>query len=296
MQCQTKINHHTYTPMQADSGRPESPIGDPEVRAIASRFVAARLESRPLAGFPGEVPADLATAYRCQDAAIELWPDAIGGWKVGRIPPAVEAGFRSDRLAGPIFRASILHTGSDDLLEMPVYAGGFAAIEAEFVIVVGRDAPDGKVDWSLEEAAGMIGELRIGVEMASSPLSTINELGPAAIASDFGNNAGLIVGPEIRDWRLRALDTMSCEAFVEDRSVGHGGAFNLSGGPVRSMQFILELAARRGRPLKAGMTIATGQTTGIHDILPGQTARVDFGADGRISCKAVAAAARTTST
>lgn len=281
--------------MKADSGRPESPIGDPEVRAIATRFVAARLESTPLAGFPGEVPSDLATAYRCQDAAIDLWPDDIAGWKVGRIPPAIEAGFQSDRLAGPIFRASILHTDSDELLEMPVYAGGFAAIEAEFVIVVGRDAPDGKVDWSLEEAAGMIGEMRIGIEMASSPLSTINELGPAAIASDFGNNAGLIVGPVIRDWRLRALDTMACEAFVEGRSVGHGGAFNLSGGPVRSMQFILELAARRGRPLRAGMTIATGQTTGIHDILPGQAARVDFGTDGRLSCKAVAAVGRTRS-
>lgn len=262
------------------------------MREIASKFVAARLSSNPLADFPGEVPADLDTAYRCQAAAIELWPDEVGGWKVGRIPPELEMRFGSDRLAGPIFRSTIHFSESGELLELPMYDGGFAAIEAEFVVVLGSSAPQGKLHWSLDEAADMIGDLRIGLEMASSPLKTINDLGPAAVASDFGNNAGLVVGPSIKDWRRRNPESMSCEAFIEGRSVGQGGAFNLTGGPLRSLQFMLELAARCGRPLQAGMAIATGQTTGIHDIRPGESARVDFGADGRIACKAVAARSR----
>src|SRR5690606_4235255 len=229
----------------------------------------------------------LETAYRCQDAAIDLWPDEIGGWKVGRIPPAAEEGFRSDRLAGPIFRPTIYKSDSGRELEIPVFAGGFAAIEAEFVIVVDGDAPREKLEWSPEEAGALIRDLRIGLEMASSPLKIINDLGPAAIVSDFGNNAGLIIGPSIADWQSRSLESLSCEAFIEGRSVGKGGAFNLTGGPIRSMQFILELAARRGRPLRAGHVIATGQTTGIHDIEVGQTARIAFGNDGDIHCKAI---------
>lgn len=71
---------------------------------IAKRFVAARRKALPLNDFPGEIPADLQTAYGIQDAAIGLWPDPIGGWKVGRIPAALEDGFGVDRLAGPILR------------------------------------------------------------------------------------------------------------------------------------------------------------------------------------------------
>src|SRR5690606_33864113 len=173
--------------MKADSGRWRRVVDDSEVQAIAARFVAARLSSTPLAGFPGEVPPNLETAYRCQDAAIDLWPDEIGGWKVGRIPPSLEAAARSDRLAGPIFRPTLHHPASGRQIEMPVFAGGFAAIEAEFVIVVDRDAPQDKLEWTREEADELSRDLRIGLEMASSPLSIINGLGPAAIVSDFGN-------------------------------------------------------------------------------------------------------------
>jgi 2-keto-4-pentenoate hydratase len=272
--------------MKADSGRWRRVVDDTEARAVAASLVDARLSSKPLAAYPGEVPQELEAAYRCQDVAIELWPDEIGGWKVGRIPPALEKRFGSDRLAGPIFRETIHYSDSGAQLDLPVYPGGFAAVEAEFVIVVGSDAPRDKLTWSREEAAGMMADLRIGVEMAGSPLKTINDLGPAAIASDFGNNAGLIVGPSIGDWRSRDVESMSCETFIENVSVGKGGAFNLTGGPLRSLQFMLELAARRGRPLRSGAVIATGQTTGIHDILIGQTARISFGDDGEIRCRA----------
>ena len=274
--------------MKAESGRRGRVVDDTEVQAIAASFVEARRSARPLTGYPGKVPPDLVTAYRCQDAAISLWPHPIGGWKVGRIPPALEQQFASDRLAGPIFHPTIHYTESDTPLELPVYAGGFAAIEAEFVIVVASDAPAQKAAWTRDEAADMMQDLRIGLEMASSPLRTINELGPAAIVSDFGNNAGLIVGPSIRKWRSRTLDSMACEAFIEGKSVGKGGAFNLTGGPVRSMQFMLELAAGRGRPLRSGEVIATGQTTGIHGIRLGQSALISFGNDGDIHCKAIA--------
>lgn len=275
--------------MTPDTGKQPALAGDLDPRATAGRFVRARREARPLAAFPGTLPDDLETAYRCQDAAIDLWPDEVAGWKVGRIPPAIESRFGSDRLAGPIFRETIKHANGTDVVDLPVYAGGFAAIEAEFVIVVDRDAPSDKLEWSREEAAGMMRELRMGIEMASSPLQPINDLGPPAIVSDFGNNAGLLVGGPIRNWRERELDTMGCEAFIEGRSVGAGGAFKLTGGPVRSLQFILELAARRGRPLRAGDLIATGQTTGIHDINVGEQARVVFGDDGEVACRAVRA-------
>jgi len=109
------------------------------------------------------------------------------------------------------------------------------------------------------------------------------------VVSDFGNNAGLIVGPSIADWESREPESMKCDAFIDAQAVGDGGAFTLTGGFVRSVQFLLELTAKRGRPLRAGHFVATGQTTGIHDIVSGQTGRLLFGDDGELSCTATSA-------
>jgi 2-keto-4-pentenoate hydratase len=117
-------------------------------------------------------------------------------------------------------------------------------------------------------------------------LADINVLGPTAVASDFGNNAGLILGPPIADWQKRAFESLSCETTIDGICVGRGNALSLVGGPVESLRFLLENCARRGRPLKTGTLVATGAVTGIHDIRSGQVARIDFGPYGAIDCRA----------
>ena len=89
---------------------------------------------------------------------------------------------------------------------MPVFAEGFAAGEAEFLLRIGAAPPAGKTGFTLDEAADLIGAVHVGIEIASSPLGAINELGPIAVISDFGNNNGLVVGPEIPDWRTSGFE------------------------------------------------------------------------------------------
>jgi 2-keto-4-pentenoate hydratase len=262
------------------------------VDSIARTLVGARVTAGCLVEYPSAEPANLASAYLVQDRAIDLWQGRIGGWKVGRIPPAVEGQFGSDRLAGPIFADTILFQSGDSVPAMPVFAQGGAAVEAEFVVEIAEDAPADKVEWSRDEADAMIKELRIGLEIASSPLTNINDRGPAVVVSDFGNNLGLIVGPSIPDWRNRDADSLTCATYINDELVGEGGAYGLTGGVTRSVQFILELAAQRGFPLRKGELIATGQTTGIHDVELGQNVSMPFGdggCDGELKCTIVAA-------
>lgn len=285
----SRNNNPNFSCMKEDSASLKALSVDTATDDIALAFVEARRRCRALDDFPGPLPDDLQNAYRCQDSAIELWTDEPGGWKVGRIPPAVESRFGVDRLAGPIFQKTIYRVEAGEAMPMPIFRGGFAAIEAEFVVVIDKDAPADRHNWSLDEAAQMIGDLRIGLEIASSPLATINILGPTAVVADFGNNNGLIIGPSIRDWRTRELASMGCETFVDGKSVGTGGAWTLTGGYVRSVQFMLEVAARRGHPMRAGQVIATGQTNGIHDVVEGQTGRIVFGEDGELTCTLVAA-------
>ncbi len=253
---------------------------------VARRFVEARLNARALPDFPGQIPGTLDEAYAIQDIAISLYPDDVIGWKVGRIPPPLQARLGRDRVAGATFAKALRTPAAGEVVPLSAIAGGFAAVEAEFIFRLGRDAPSDKTDWTVEEALGIAGSLHVGVEFAGSPLKTINELGSTVVATDFGNNAALIVGPEIPGWRERAWADLPCETWIEGALVGVGSAASIPEGPAAALAFLLGHVAARGMPLKAGMYVTTGAATGIHDIHAGQSARVSFGEFGEILCKA----------
>jgi 2-keto-4-pentenoate hydratase len=266
--------------------------GREEVEHIAGRFVRARLEARALPGFPGTEPTALAAAYACQDAAIALWPEAIQGWKVGRIAEPWLSRLGEDRLVGPVFAQGVQRARPNVITEFPVFDGGFAAVEAEFVVRLGIDPVPAKTTWSASEARDLVAALHVGIETAGSPLATINQLGPLVVISDFGNNAGLILGPEVPHWREFAPEQLASETYVDDERVGSGTAASVAGGPMAALAFALNVCARRGLPMKAGHLVSTGATTGIHDIRIGQSARAVFAGVGEIHCHAVRAQAR----
>jgi 2-keto-4-pentenoate hydratase len=245
-------------------------------KKIAQRFVAARMNALALADFPGPIPPDLASAYQVQDEAIKLWPDAVAGWKIGKIGEDIQAKYGSHRLGGPIFSRAVKKSDGLAPIEVGLFVGGFAAVEAEFIFEIAYDAPAEKTEWTIPEAAEIAGRLLIGIEMAGSPLATINALGPCVIVSDFGNNADEIVGGEIRGWREMKWEDLAVETFIDGASVGRGSAAFIPGSPLESLQFIAGNVASRGLPLKKGTLISTGAATGVHDIKVGQKARVEF--------------------
>lgn len=253
---------------------------------VAHAFVEARRAGRSVAAFPGPLPASLTEAYAIQDQAIAAWPDRIAGWKLGRIRAPLDVQYGAGRLAGPIFSRNVWLAGSTPT-RFPVIDGGFAAVEAEYVLSLGQDAPD-RDDWTADAVASLVDKVFIGVEIAGSPFAQINDHGPAVTASDFGNNAGLILGSEITGWRER-LAGLTCTVAIDGHSVGAGGATDIPGGPLDSLAFLLNLLHTRSRTLEAGQLISTGAATGVHDIRIGQSALADFGQDGQIACQAVAA-------
>jgi 2-keto-4-pentenoate hydratase len=257
--------------------------------AVAEDFVRARLGGEALLDFPGPIPATLNTAYAYQDRAIALWPDHLAGWKVARIGPPWLERVGEDLLVGPIFRRGIRLAPPGAQVDFPVFAGGYAAIEAEFVVRLAADADPDKVQWTAAEAAALVSGLHVGIEVAGSPLAAINELGPTVVVSDFGNNTGLLLGPAIADWRQRRLDSLTCETFIAEERVGRGGAASLPGGLFEAVAFALGRCARRGLPMKAGYVISTGAATGIHEISIGETARVKFDGVAQLLCRAVPA-------
>ncbi len=255
---------------------------------IAGRFLAARRAAAGLDFYPGDFPATLGEAYSIQDEAIARWERPVIGWKVGRVPPHLIDRFGIDRLAGPIFAQARAH-GNGAAVEMPVFAEGFAAGEAEFLLKIGATPPAEKTDYSLEEAADLIGAIHAGIEVASSPLGTINELGPIAVISDFGNNNGLVIGPEIADWRDSEFESWDVSTLIDGDEVGRGRAAGFPDGAIGAARFLFELMAERGIALSPGQWVSSGAVTGVHPARPGQTVEARFRAGITVACHLIAA-------
>lgn len=259
--------------------------GTSVVDSRASAFVEARLAGRAIASFPGALPITLEQAYAIQSQAISLWPDRIAGWKVGRINAPWDFQLGTDRLAGPIFSRQITQAAATPS-SILLFADGFGAVEGEIVIEVGADAPSEKLDWTLEEAIEITGNIRVGVEIASSPFAEINDHGPLVTISDFGNNNGLILGAEIAGWREASPTDWKFRTIIDGADVGGADASSVPGGPFESLRALLEICARRGLPLRRGMHISTGAVTGVHVIHPGQSANIELAGLPAITCQA----------
>jgi 2-keto-4-pentenoate hydratase len=260
-----------------------------EGERIAQAFVEARREAQGLSQYPGTIPATLAEAYAIQDHAIALKRVPVVGWKVGRINPPLDAHYGTNRLAGPIFADRVVQAGPD--ITMPVFAEGFAAAEAEFLLRIGTAPDPWKRDFTLDEAKALIGAVHVGIEVASSPYERINKDGPAVTVSDFGNNHGLVVGAEVPGWRNGDFLGWNIRLEIDGVLAGEARADQMLDGPFGAAAFLFTLAAARGITLAPGQWISSGAVTGVHEMRPGSRAIASFGDTLEVSCALDAATA-----
>lgn len=240
--------------------------------SIAEAFHMARRKARPLSGFPGDLPAGLPEAYAIQEQSISLWPDDIAGWKVAAIHPDLRAGLKSERMSGPAFSRSVIRVQPGEVGEISAIAGGFIAVETEIGIVLKSDIAPRSAPWSMPELLPLIAGMHLAMEIAGSPLPTINDIGPWAIVSDFGNNSGIAVGAEIKDWDTGAIDQLKTAMRIDGRTIAEGRAVGANGGPLDAFLFLVNHLATRNRGLRKGDVIIAGATTGVHPIEIGQLA------------------------
>ncbi|RJY09904.1 hypothetical protein D6201_11590 [Aurantiacibacter aquimixticola] len=238
----------------------ELPAGLHEVSAQLTR---ARAQARALPGPPSMLPETLEHAYRVQANSIRAWDDTVAGWKVGGVPPAYLDRFDDKRLAGPIFARSVQRVPTDGAAaDMPVFEGGFAAIEPEFIFQLGATRDEDR--------------LFIGAEIASSPIPDINDYGPVAVICDFGNNHGLLIGAEVENWRdLSGPVTVRC--MIDGKTIGEKRLEQPTADAEAALAFLLEAAGRRNLDVIPGTFVSSGAITGVHEAEIGAHSHIDFG-------------------
>lgn len=254
-----------------------------QAESVAAAFVGARHTAQALVGYPGEAPQDLGTAYRIQDAAIRLDGRPVAGWKVGKINPPLDSLLGSNRLSGPIFADQVISAANGEVPAMPVFTGGFAAGEAELLLHV---APgwNGQMPVGDADTRALVDEVRLGIEIASSPYARINADGPLVTVSDFGNNHGVVMGPVLEGWRELDLCEIVVRTEVDGETVGEATAATMLDGPYGAVRFLLGNVSARGFDLSRGLWVSTGAITGVHPVTVGQQVTARFGAHGSLSC------------
>lgn len=252
------------------------------IQDIAVAFIEARRSGKAITTYPGDRPQNLEQAYEIQDYALSTWNREVGGWKVGKINPPDDAILGVNRLVGPIFTDVIFDIAGRDALkerhspiEMPVFAGGFAAAEAEFML---RLAPiaEGEPPQTNGEAMEFVDEIRIGIEVASSPYVGINTDGPCVTVSDHGNNAGLVLGPKVDKAAWPNLDQTQVSLSIDGKVVGQATSATMLDGPFGAVRFLLNNLKQRGIEPKAGWWVSSGAITGVHETVKGSEVECFF--------------------
>jgi 2-keto-4-pentenoate hydratase len=262
-----------------------------EARSIASAFVHARRTAQSLADYPGTLPQGLAEAYAVQDQAIPLFGGDIAGWKVGRINPPQLEQLGVSRLSGPIFAAAVHTAANGQIPEGHIFDKGFGAAESEFVYRIGTAPQTGQTKFTIDDAVDLIDTAYCGIEIASSPFAGINAMGPLVTISDFGNNNGLMLGPEIPDWRDADIENWEVTTLIDGQSAGSGKAASFPGGPLESVRFLIENLVGRGLAVEPGLLISSGAVSGVHEVIAGQSVEARFGSFCTINCAIRRAAA-----
>ena len=249
-----------------------------DVKKLSKIFVDARKNQSGMDEFPGGlIPATLELGYEIQADAIKQWDDEIIGWKVGGVPPTLQEKYKQTRLAGPIFKSSLMNCEDKGHVKAPMFSDGYAAVEAEFIFKLGDISHLPNTGVTLDQAESVIEQVFLGYENASSPLKVVNDIGPIGPISDFGCNNGIVIGPELKDWKEKDILSIPVTVNINGKHINTTPAKPGLDGPFGAVKFLIEFLKKYDYNTEAGLLVSSGAITGVHQAFPGDKAEVIFG-------------------
>ena len=234
-------------------------------QAAAAALDAAAVARRPLPGFPGERPANLATAYAIQDGILALRAargDRLAGVKVGLTREEKWAACGANDVIVGGLTASMIHGDGVRILPGDLIA---PKVEGELAFRLARPL-SGPI--SLEEALDAIDGVAAALEIIDSRVVETGMFDLFAVVGDNSNSAGAVIGP----WHapMPGLDDLAAEILINDTIVAIGNTRTVSGNPLRSVCAAARLATRNGQRLEAGSVILAGSLAPARPLLPRQ--------------------------
>ncbi|HVC51272.1 MAG TPA: fumarylacetoacetate hydrolase family protein [Stellaceae bacterium] len=223
----------------------------------AERIVALFRERRPVDVLPAELcPAGLDEAYAVR-AAYEAIAAAgprgpVAGFKIAITTRVMQQLCGIDEPCyGAIFTHEV-HHGTARLRAADFCRLG---IETEIAVRLGEDLPQGG---DRERVSGAVESCMAAIELIEDLRYDYKRITAAALIAGNAWNAGIVLGPPVRDWRRRELGEVAARLAINGREIGAGVGADALGHPLNALAWLANRRAAEGNPLRRGQVVMTG--------------------------------------
>ena len=254
------------------------------VRAAARWLHKAHHDGESFQALPADLrPAGIDHAYSIQEAfhrllTVERGP--VAGYKIALTTPVMQqmVGFNAPCF-GVVFNGLVHHSPAT------VAASDFGRLGAECEIAVrlSADLPASAAPYDRAGAGAAVGSLMAAFELVDDRSADYADIHFFSLVADNAWNAGVVLGPEITDWRALDLGESSGAMSINGDEVGQGYGRDVLGHPLDALAWLANELAVRGKSLSAGMIVMTGSIVTTKFLNPGDTALYAFDGLGEIS-------------
>jgi len=244
-------------------------MNEDSIAKAGTLLAGAWSQSALLEGLPNYLtPSNVHEAAAIQSAMAAMIGDAVVGWKVAGAPGP---------MVGRIF-ASHCHQGAVTLPARQVRHR--PALECEIGFQIVRDFPAGAATRTRDEvaeAARLTFTIEIvGTRFANGLHIPGTEEQRLAILADNAAGAGLVVGPQLADWRDLDLLDIPIELRV-DGGAKEPATPSPRHDPLDILHWLTNELSDRGIGLRAGQFVTTGSATKLCELKPESSAVAIFG-------------------
>ncbi|MGD8790751.1 MAG: fumarylacetoacetate hydrolase family protein, partial [Burkholderiales bacterium] len=205
----------------------------------------------------------------------ELGPTA--GYKVALTSTVMQEMLRfGSPFAGPL-HASLIY-GNGKQLDHTRY--GRLCIECELAAVIGSDLLSANAPYSREQIAAAVDTIAPALELVDDRNADYQNISSQVLTliADNAWNAGVVIGPALRQWRHLDLANLHGEVTINGESVGEGYGRDVLGHPLEALRWLVNTIAAHSKDLRKGMVVMTGTMIATKFVKPGD--RLVFSVDG----------------
>jgi len=232
------------------------------IASCAEALVQARRTGRLIESL-SPPPSTVAEAHAIQDRVAAMFGEPVGAFKASA-PPNEEPS-RGLIYANTIRQSPARFTAA----EAPHFG-----VEGEVAFRFTRDFPPSATAYSRDVVAAGVVALP-AIEVVASRFQQPRSRPKLEQLADCTINAGLVCGPELKDWAHLDMTRLGVTLLVNDEPVVRRNGGHPTGDPLAAAVALVDMM-RQGSGVKAGQIITAGSWTGLMFLKAGDRCTVRF--------------------